>query len=207
MWLEAPEVLWAVPGAQACRRHQLAGAGCFQCWGTAACYSWRSRVPLPGAWPQANWSLCSWAPCCYFSLSCGSKPLCSELLSSGWLLCGCSGVLLSHFTAFLAGPRTFPCWAVWPSDFGANFGLIASLCLSASPTDPCILFEALEGKTLHHSIQGSQENWKEQMVVIFSNFYHRLKKNYLNHHPYAFFPGVQTGGIFKYLFSCNLYLK
>lgn len=33
------------------------------------------------------------------------------------------------------------------------------ILLAACPADPCTVFEALEGKALHHSIQGPQENW------------------------------------------------
>lgn len=56
MWLEALLKAPLVPGAQACRRQKLILVSCFQCWGAAACCSWRRRVPLPGAWSQAKWS-------------------------------------------------------------------------------------------------------------------------------------------------------
>lgn len=85
--------LWAVPGAGG--RQELAGASCFQCWRAAACCSWRSRAPLPGARLQkAKWSFCSWAPsCCYFPLSPGSEEgsLQWAVEQSGCWLCGSAG--------------------------------------------------------------------------------------------------------------------
>lgn len=85
--------LWAVPGAGG--RQELAGASCFQCWRAAACCSWRSRAPLPGARLQkAKWSFCSWAPsCCYFPLSPGSEEgsLQWAVEQSDCWLCGSAG--------------------------------------------------------------------------------------------------------------------
>jgi len=57
-WLEAPVVLWAVPGAQVCRRQKCARAGCSWWWWAAACCSGTDKVPLPAAWSQAKWSFC-----------------------------------------------------------------------------------------------------------------------------------------------------